>query len=162
MPEQYEMDDIQGLVFGENMDIALMLLTSTGGVKHNYFMLDGNYDSFHFLTSDRRGEILLKLLCNFEKRENLNRLLSQNLQEAEPGLIIENDGLDNESNPVMFAYDFDMPRIKRFTTALQIHGKTGTLICFDFQVEVLQKYCGEQVLIQTIDFEKFEKNFNFI
>lgn len=159
MPEQYCPEDIQGLVFGSDMEIAFALLSSTGGIKHNYFMLDGNYDTFHFLTSDRRGEVLLKLLCDMEKADALNRALSQNFSEHDAGLIIENDAIDENGDPVLFAYSFDMPRIKRFNSALQIHGRSGTLICFDFQSDVLRSYCSEQVQIKTIDFLKFEKSF---
>ena len=159
MPEQYTPDDIQGIVFGADMDVAFLLLTSTGGVKHNYFLLDGNYDHFYFLTSDHKGEILLKLLCDSERTTELNHILSENLKERDAGLVIENDAIDENGNPVLFAYSFDMPRITRFTSALQIYGKNGVLICFDFQADILRRYCGEQVTIQTIDFVKCERRF---
>ena len=34
--------------------------------------------------------------------------------------------------------------------------RPGTLICFDFQADVLRRYCGSWVRFQTIDFTKFE------
>ena len=34
--------------------------------------------------------------------------------------------------------------------------RPGTLICFDFQADVLRRYCGSRVRFQTIDFTKFE------
>jgi len=160
MPEQYSMDDeVEGLVFGADMEIALSLLSSTGGVKHNYFMLDGNYDNFHFLTSDHKGEVILKLLCDAEKIAQFNQILSQNLSGHDNGFIIENDAIDANGNPVLFAYSFDMPRIKRFNSALQMYGRSGTLICFDFQADVLRRYCCEHMQIQTIGFAKFEEKF---
>lgn len=160
MSEQYSMDDdVEGLVFGSDMEIALSLLSSTGGVKHNYFMLDGNYDNFHFLTNDRKGEVILNLLCDTEKTAQFNQILSQNLKERDAGLIIENDAIDENGNPVLFAYSFDMPQIKRFNSALQMYGRSGMLICFDFQADVLRRYCCEQVQIQAIGFAKFEERF---
>ena len=43
-----------------------------------------------------------------------------------------------------------------FNTSLELSERPGTLICFDFQAEVLRSYCGSRVRFQTIDFTKFE------
>ena len=72
---------------------------------------------------------------------------------------MEHDAIDEKENPVLFAYTCDLPRIMRFNTALRLQNRMGTLICFDFQADVLRRYCGEQVRIQSIDFEKFEGRF---
>jgi len=72
---------------------------------------------------------------------------------------IENDAIDQGGNPVLFGYTCDMPRIARFNTALELQDKDGTLICFDYQREVLERYCGNRVQFQTISFEKFERRF---
>jgi hypothetical protein len=52
-----------------------------------------------------------------------------------------------------------MPRIARFSAALQLRGRRGTLICFDFQADALRRYCCDNVRLQTIDFTKFERRF---
>ena len=56
--------------------------------------------------------------------------------------------------PVLFAYTCDMPRIKRFDNALQIHDIRGTLYCFDFQEDAMRQICGQQVKIESLDLEK--------
>ena len=56
----------------------------------------------------------------------------------------------------LFGYFCDLPRIARFNTSLELSERPGTLICFDFQAEVLRSYCGSRVRFQTIDFTKFE------
>ena len=61
--------------------------------------------------------------------------------------------------PVLLSFFCDLPRIKRFDTALQLQNKCGTLICFDFQREALERYCSGRVKFQTIDFEKWERSF---
>lgn len=159
LPHQYAAENIKGMIFGSSMEMAYQLLTSTGGYKRSYFVLDGNFDSFVFLTSDRNGELLLKLLCEGEKRYELEEILSGNLSPPNRKLLIENDGIDESGNPVLFAYSFDMPRISRFNSALNLQNKEGTLICFDFQKEALAKYCSGLVKIQTIDLNKFERRF---
>ena len=60
------------------------------------------------------------------------------------------DGKD----PVLFGYTCDMPRIRRFDTALELHEKVGTLFCFDFQEDAIRWVCGQRVNIQGLDFEK--------
>lgn len=55
-------------------------------------------------------------------------------------------------------YTCDFPRIRRFDTALELHGMTGTLICFDYQEEALREICGQCVMLQSIDFQQFERS----
>ena len=91
--------------------------------------------------------------------EQLETILRTDLQDKDEGLPLENDAIDQQGNPVLFSYTCDLPRIKRFDTALRLQNKAGTLICFDFQAEALRRCCGEQVRFQTIDFEKWERRF---
>lgn len=138
------------------MDLAYQILTSTGGAKHDYFMLDGSYDHFYFLTNDHQGEVILALLCDPVKTAELDRILSQGLSAGNPGSAMEQDAAEPDGTPVLFGYFCDLPRIVRFNTALELMERPGTLICFDFQADVLRHYCGDRVHLQTIDFTKFE------
>lgn len=156
LPKQYSPDSVRGLIFGNRMELAYDLLTNGGGKQ--YFVLDGNYESFCFLTNDRRGEAVLKLLCDSELADSLNELLTGDLEPAQPGYTIENDAME-DGNPVLLCYTCDLPRIKRFQSALQLQNKHGTIICFDYQAETLRRYCGDTVQFQTIDFEKWERRF---
>ena len=81
------------------------------------------------------------------------------LYESETAANLENDAFDKDGNPVLLSYFCDLPRIKRFDTALQLQKKNGTLICFDFQKETLERYCSNRVVFQTIDFQKWERSF---
>ena len=159
LPHQYRPENVRGMMLGNDMEQMYQLLTSTGGVKRNYFILDGNYDSFIYLTNDRNGETLLRLLCDTEKTTALNRILSENLHGRDPGLLIENDAIDENGEPVIFAYNCDMPRITRFNSALNLHGKNGTVICFDYQADALRRFCCGNARFQTIDQKKLERKF---
>ena len=86
---QYRAEDVHGLVLGESMELAYQMLTSTGGAKHDYFMLDGSYDHFYFLTNNHQGEVILALLCDPLKTAELNRILSQGLITGNAGRAIE-------------------------------------------------------------------------
>ena len=153
---QYHTENVYGLVLGDSMELGYQILTSTGGVKHDYFMLDGSYDHFYFLTNDHQGEGILALLCDPAKTAELDRILSQGLTVGNPVRAIEQDAAEPDGTPVLFGYFCDLPRIVRFNTSLELMERPGTLICFDFQADVLRRYCGGRVRLQTIDFTKFE------
>lgn len=158
-PYQYRPEHIKGMMLGDDMDQLYQLLTSTGGVKRQYFRIDNNYDNFIYLTNDHNGELLLKLLCDKNKTDHLNHILTENLSECDSGMLMENDAVDENGEPVLFVYDCDMPRIIRFNSALNTYGRNGIMICFDFQSEVLRRFCCENVKFQTIDSQKFERRF---
>ena len=67
--------------------------------------------------------------------------------------------MDQDGNPVLFGYFLDIPRINRFHTALQMQNREGTIVCFDFQKEVLQRFCGGREKLFVLNFEKFERRF---
>lgn len=156
---QYNADAVQGVVLGESMELAYQMLTSTGGAKHDYFMLDGSYDHFFFFTNDHQGEVLLALLCDCVKTAQLNDILKQGLTTGAASRAVEHDAFEADGTPVLFCYFFDLPRIARFNSALDLMDSSGTIICFDFQADVLRRYCGSRVRFQTIDFIKFERRF---
>lgn len=152
LPGQYQNAALNAIVFGRDMEQMLPLMNDGGG-QRDYFVLDGNYQHFYYLTSDHHGELILQLFCDAEQQAVLDAILSQDLSPCRSDWVVENDAMDGDS-PVLFAYTCDMPRIKRFDTALELHGKTGTLFCFDFQEDALQQVCGQRVKIESLDFEK--------
>ena len=142
------------------MEIMLTVLVGDEQNKRGYFFLDGTFDRFIFLTNDRHGEILLKLLCDGAMRAELDEILRQNLNPPDKQLHTENDAVDKENGkPVLFAYLPDMPRLARFCASLARQEQTGSVICFDFQEKVLSEYCGDIIEFETIDFAEFERSF---
>lgn len=158
LPDMYQSNDITALLFGDSMELAGLLLASKKDKKH-YFVLDGNYEHFYFFTNNHYGEILLKLLSSPLLTTELNRILSEGLNPQNPSGYIEHDAIAPDGTPVLFSYFFDLPRIARFHTALELQQKNGLIICFDFQCETLRHYCSSRVQFQTIDFTKFERRF---
>lgn len=157
LPELYEPESVKGLLLGSSMELAASVLSGDGGKQ--YFLLDGSYEHFYFLTNDRRGEKILRLLCNAELSEKLDSILLADLDAWDERLPLENDAVDSGGNPVLLSYACDLPRIKRFDTAIRLQNRTGTVICFDFQEDALRSCCGERVQFRTIDFEKWERRF---
>ena len=83
---QFRHEDVHGLILGNSMDLAYQILTSTGGRKHDFFMLDGSYEHFLYLTNDHQGEVILALLCDPGKTAELDRILLQGLTARQPGM----------------------------------------------------------------------------
>lgn len=143
-----------GLVLGESMAQLPSLMADGVSSPQNHFLLDGSYDHFYFLSNDRHGELLLRLLYDPAARNSLDAILSENLLPDVPGWNLEHDAVDQDGNPVLFAYLCDMPRLRRFDTALNLQERSGTVLCFDFQEEALRQVCGTHAIFQSIDFEK--------
>ena len=72
---------------------------------------------------------------------------------------MEHDAISPDGCPTLLAYDFDMQRINRFNTGLNVLKLSGNVICFDFQIPVLEKYMGDKVQFSSIDLAKFRKEF---
>lgn len=150
---------IRAIMLGSDMDTAFRLLTSTGGYKRSLFMLDTSFEHFHFITNDMQGETLLKLLLNPKMMAKLNQLLLSDQESPRESIPIEHDAVDTNGTPTILAYDFDMQRINRFNTGLNVYGKSGNLICFDFQIPVLKRYLTADIHFSSIDLFKFRKGF---
>ncbi len=153
-PSRYYHGNVKGLVFGNSMETAYEILVNK---RKNYFLLDDNYNHFHFLTNDRYGETILKLLCLQEYATKLDAQLTAGLLPAKTDFPVDNDAMTATGMPVLLAYTCNLKRIRRFGTALGLHQKKGILICFDFQADALHRFCGENAEIQILDFDETER-----
>ena len=153
---QYSPSSVKGLVLGNSMALAYDVLTDT--VKQ-HFLLDGNYENFYFLTNDEKGEMLLRLLCRPDLCDELDEILTDDLYPARKGALIDHDAVTEDGEYVLIAYKCDLNRIRKFDTALTLQQKIGIIICFDYQADVLRRYCSDAVEFQTMDFEKTERRF---
>ena len=147
---------INGLLLANSMELASEILTKK--TKH-YFLLDGNYENFYFITNDEKGELLLRLLCNPDLCDQLNELLASDLCPADYHHLVENDAMTEDGIPVLFAYTCDLYRIKKFNSGLVKHEINGIIYCFEYQAEVLRKCCSNLVEFETLSYEKVKKRF---
>ena len=157
LPAQYMDAGVDAVVFGADMGRLDTLMGIGDGLSHNNFVLDGGFEHFYFFPSNRKGETLVRLLSDGELRASLDALLLSGLRPPNPGLPIENDGLEGDT-PVLFSYLCDMPRLRRFDNALTIHGRDGIVICFDFQEEAYRRCLGPHIQLQCLDLEAVERS----
>ncbi len=153
LPSQYgDIGSSGAIVFGADMGWLTALMGVGSDKRHKYFVQEESYRHFYYLTSDHRGEVILRLLCESEQKAMLDDILMQGLSGAKENWLIPNDAMDGNC-PVLFAYTCDMPRIKRFGSGLKAHGLKGALYCFDFQEEAMRQVCGPNVDVRCMDFE---------
>lgn len=154
---QYMRTKQSAIVFAADMDQMAPLMGVGGDRRHNYFVLDGGIENVCYLTNDHYGEVILQLLCFPDERAVLDGILSQDHDPPRVDWLMENDAMEGEI-PVLFAYVCDMPRIRRFCSALERTDQTGILYCFDFQEDAMRQICGPGISIQCIDFDAYERS----
>lgn len=159
LPAQYASVRACAILLGDGMEPFYQILSTADSASRCFFLLDGNYEHFYYFTNDHYGEVLIRLLCRKEDMSLLNRILSQDLFPKDPGQPFEHDALDADRDPVLFCYFMDIPRLQKFLTATTLQNRSGTIICFDFQQEVLRRLCHKDIRFQTISFEKFKRRF---
>ena len=152
----FDSENIRGLIMGETMEMALALLTSDGGEKRRYSMVDDSYEYLHFVTGDGNGELILRILCNSNIRESTEAMLSEDFLPPSVSIC---DAQDENGNPVLFCYTLDLKRLKSFTAWITAHKEQGLIICFDFQCDVLRKFCGANISFETLDTTKYRRRF---
>lgn len=69
----------------------------------------------------------MSLLCSRALTEQLTDILYADLYECDFAGNLECDAADRDGEPVLLSFFCDLPRIKRFDTALQLQNKCGTL-----------------------------------
>ena len=117
---QYQMNDVKALLFGDSMELAYQILTNGKEKKQNYFILDGNYEHFYYLTNNHCGGGAFKASRNPSMTAELNRILAQGLGGPKSNWHIENDAIDRTGNRFCSAIFFDLPGL---------HGLTRRWVC---------------------------------
>ena len=79
MAFQYARTETAGLLFGDTLEPFYQIMSESDSHTRCFFLLDGNYEHFYYLTNDHYGDTLLKLLCSPEKITELDRMLMQGL-----------------------------------------------------------------------------------
>lgn len=144
------------LLFGRGMQQAVQCLEDA---KMRVTILNAPFQRFCFIPLDENGILLLKLMYDAEAYQSLLAVLAEDLQQKEEQPFIIQDGYNQNGQPTLICVDCDLKRLIQFQTQLSYLGVQGEAICFDFQKEAIEKYCGEQTKISTVNLETVRKNF---
>lgn len=157
LKQQYSGASISGLLLGNSMELAAEIFRQTRNKE--YFLFDGGYEHFYYLTNDRKGERLLSVLCYPDIRQIFYEMLTEDFSRGDSTYPVENDAIDENGNPVLIGCTCDLPRIKRFVYAIESQKRKGTIVGFEYQKDALGSLCPGRIHFQDISFEKWERNF---
>lgn len=157
--EQYISKEVSGIMIGQTLEALEQYWVKGNKNGAGLSFLMNTYHPFYYITNDIYGEKQLELLCDDKKIIELKNALSKGLQPSDGKYPIEHDAFDEDGKPVLFCCMLNIPRLFRFHNGLSLQGKTGKIIAFDFQQEVLMRYMGDRVEFINISFEKFTTRF---
>jgi len=152
-----QVNDFAGLMIGNTMETVTTQLMSTGGVKNSFFKLDNTFNEFYYIPADKDGDFQLRLLINDKKREEFRDFIMKSFRISESMFPFPVSGVDSEGRVTLLAYEFDMEKIRKFKSGLEMFEKTGIVICFDYQRKVLEEYFGDLARIVIISKELLVK-----
>lgn len=154
---KYGLDCLRTVLVCEGLQALVDILQGAYTPNRNFFALEEHNSGFYYLTNDHKGDVLLRLLCDPVRRARLTAILAGHFCAPNPNLYVENDALDAQGNPVLFACLPDIPRLARFLSAFLDGNGKGSVVCFDFAAQALRSCCKENVAIMAVSFDLFEK-----
>lgn len=155
---QIHYDRWEAIMIGKDYETAYKQLIADGGYRNVYFRLDQTYPAFYFIPNDYVGELLLRLIYDLKASKRIWQYLIHHLalESVNNDTVFNCDAKKGESF-VLFAYKFDMEKIKQYKSGLEQFEEKGLVICLKEQQAVLERYFDGLVEIQTIPLELLEK-----
>jgi len=147
-------------MMGKGLTILEKYLIAQAKTTAAHSFLTKTYQPFYFITQNDYGEVQLRLLCDKTKIDVLKAALLKGLIPADKKYPIVHDALTTDGKPVLFCCLLDVPRLVQFRTGIQLHGKLGRVIAFDFQREMLGRYLGNDVDFLFLSLEKLMEQYS--
>lgn len=135
--------DVYSIVIGTNEDLALQILNSTGGNKRSSLIVDIDvYDHIYYVPDTNNRSLCMTFLTQPDFAEQLKDdiIAAFEMNPAASDSFLQHDAITRAGLPVLISCDFDLARVVRFYTALQLRRRKGVVICFDFQAQVFSEY----------------------
>ena len=153
---QYK-NPITGIVYAKNLDIAYEILKNT---ITSFIIAEGTFEKFYFITLDKFGDFLTRILSSDASVEKLYQIIKVNLdlKDVEAASNI-NNAVDKNGNPVLINCFFCLPTLKKFNATCSIYNKKGIVVCFKNQKKAMERYCSENIEFLTIDEKIFMEKF---
>jgi hypothetical protein len=162
-PNKYEESELQGVMVGNGFGslekyLPVILSKQTG---YQFFEI---FEHFYYITNDVYGEAQLRLLCDHHKMKSFRNAMHTDLLPRNPQRKMEHDALTKDGIPVLFCCLPDIERLCRFKKGIELYNKgskiIGRVIAFDFQVEMLKRFFGDNVEFIKLSFTRFENWLN--
>lgn len=146
------------IMFGKGMSPVSDILNSNGSNKDsNGFELlsfDNTYRNIYYITLDENGKEQLKIMTSPCWHEKLcNAIFPEAFIDFKHS-IIDCDAIDKSSDTyILMFFDGNIGRLKRFKQAAYDSKKNFELLCFPWQIDVLQQYVESKIKLRTLQLE---------
>ena len=71
--------------------------------------------------------------------------------------FVEYEGIDGDGNLILFGYNFNFNKIKRFLIGVKQRNLNGIIVCFDFQRQAFEKIRNDNIHLKVINTEVFRE-----
>ena len=154
----FHISTLSQIVIGNNMSVAVKLCHSPDPYGGRYFVVSHFFNNCHFITNNREGDELLRMIIRPELTLQFNRkVLAPYLPPR--GLTRDYDAVEAVSNrPVILNYTCDLLSLS--SAGIFFNGFYGgpIMLCLDYQAQTLQRIAGPTVLVRPIQWEgEYEK-----
>ena len=141
------------LILGDNMEFLLVLLNSDGGVRKNLYQVDDVYVRYSYVPRIDNAQVQMELLLTSWKREKLKKLLTTLVKYPRRKQYALSEGFDKDMQPIYFCHELDMRHLCRVKQEIGWK-QQGTIICMDYQANMLKEYFGEEVRVRELNTDK--------
>lgn len=143
------------ILLAESDSVALQTLNAANETKRREFRFDGIFHHIHYITMDRTGERMLKLLLIPSLKEKLLQLLFDDSDRSFGRGKFEYDAKLGDRYIYAFL-DGDLAGLYRFRDGLDYFEEKGEVICYPHEAKFIREYLGELAEIKVIDMETIE------
>lgn len=147
---------LDALIVGQNIKVLLKLLESDGGIKKDLFRPDDIYDQYYYIPMCQEGILQIILLTEKQKREKLKQFLLSRFPIRKEKEYAVYAVCDEIGNPVYLGYDLEMRQLCRIKQEL-LWRPSVSIVCMDYQAEIIREYLGEKVIIYELNTENVMK-----
>lgn len=143
------------ILFDNTIDQAKIYLNTN--LMQDYIQ-KSPFHRFCYIPMDENGVILLKLLNNPTLYNHLLTILAEDLHQKEDPYLLH-DGFTQNGLPTLICIDCDLNKLLTFKTQLYYSKKSGAVICFDFQKDIVKNFCGKNISIDAVASDIIRKTF---
>ena len=147
----FNCDSFSTVLIGQKTDVAAKFVGPDAPWASRSSPLDTGFGSCFFVTNDKRGDRLLRLITDERRSAEFgSRILRGEYRPLEkPDRVFDAVTQDGE-RPVMLAYDLDLLRLRELDPAPPGFREGPIVLCLDYQADAVQKMVGGMAEVRVI------------
>jgi len=142
---------IHQIVIGSTMSVAQRLCHGAKPFGNKYFVVSTFFAQCLFLTNNKEGDTLLKLILHDELAMEINRAA---LSPFHPPRIPtrEYDAIETSlDRPVLLNYQCDLLMLSDIHPMPEGFRGSPIMLCFDYQTQVIQRIVGPAIEVRPLE-----------